>query len=249
MAFSAVLSNHNSGLEKLDLDLSYISILIIDDVIVPFSNALAINSRLQDLALSCYRLSATGWMAILAVLRSPKSVLERLNLDRNNPMNDQAIISHADALASNSSLKELELDLCNYSSGVTSEGYAALTRMLCNSSSIVSTYHSNHTTEKLCSLSDECKLPEEVKTFLRLNKENSKSQAARIKIIKTHLSGCEINMQPFVNMELSIHPHANAWMARDYHLRIFVRAVPSLLEKVSTRGQVGWLNHENILCS
>ena len=128
---------------------------------------------------------------------------------------NQAIISHADALASNSSLKELELDLCNYSSGVTSEGYAALTRMLCNSSSIVSTYHSNHTTEKLCSLSDECKLPEEVKTFLRLNKENSKSQAARIKIIKTHLSGCEINMQPFVNMELSIHPHANAWMARD----------------------------------
>jgi hypothetical protein len=118
-------------------------------------------------------------------------------------------------LASNSSLKELELDLCNYSSGVTSEGYAALTRMLCNSSSIVSTYHSNHTTKKLCSLSDECKLPGEVKTLLRLNKENSKSQAAHIMIIKTHLSGCEINMQPFANMELSIHPHANAWMARD----------------------------------
>ena len=187
MAFLAVLSNHNSGLEKLDLDLSYSSILIIEDVIVPFSNALAINSRLRDLALSCYCLSATGWMAIFAVLRSPKSVLERLNLDRNNP----------DALASNSSLKELELDLCNYSSGVTSEGYAALTRMLCNSSSIVSTYHSNHTTKKLCSLSDECKLPGEVKTLLRLNKENSKSQAARIMIIKTHLSGCEINMQPF----------------------------------------------------
>ena len=99
MFFSAVLSNHNSGLEKLDLDLSYSSISIVDYVIVPFSNALANNSRLRDLALSCYRLSATGWMAILAVLHSPKSALKRLDLDPNNPTTDQTIISHANALA------------------------------------------------------------------------------------------------------------------------------------------------------
>jgi hypothetical protein len=39
-------------------------------------------------------------------------------------------------------------------------------------------------------------------------------------------------MQPFMNMEVGVHPHAIAWMARDYHLHQFLRAMPSLLVKV-----------------
>jgi hypothetical protein len=62
----------------------------------------------------------------------------------------------------------------------------------------------------------------------------------RLKITKTHFSGCEINMQPFMNMELSVHPFAIAWMARDNHLHHFLRAMPSLLEKVSKKRAI-WM--------
>ena len=58
-------------------------------------------------------------------------------------------------------------------------------------------------------------LPEGVNSLLRLNRENSMSQAARLKIIKNHFSGDNIDMQPFLGMKLEVWPHAAAWMARD----------------------------------
>jgi hypothetical protein len=60
-------------------------------------------------------------------------------------------------------------------------------------------------------------------------------QAAGLNIIKPHFSGCEINMQPFMNMKLNVHPHAIAWMAIDYHLHQFLWAMPLLLEKLSKK--------------
>ena len=57
------------------------------------------------------------------------------------------------------------------------------------------------------------------------------SQAAHLKIIKTHFSGRDSNMQHFMDMDLSVRPHAIAWMARDDHLCQFLRAEPSLVEK------------------
>ena len=63
------------------------------------------------------------------------------------------------------------------------------------------------------------------------NREIRVTQAARLKIIQVHFSGREINMQPFteMKMELSIRPHAIAWMGRDNSLYQFLRAMPSLL--------------------
>jgi hypothetical protein len=50
---------------------------------------------------------------------------------------------------------------------------------------------------------------------LKINKENSNSQAAWIKIIKTHFSGSKINTQAFSNMEFGFLPAAIAWMGCD----------------------------------
>jgi hypothetical protein len=50
---------------------------------------------------------------------------------------------------------------------------------------------------------------------LKINKENSNSQAARIKIIKTHFSGSKIKTQAFTSMEIGVLPAAIAWMGRD----------------------------------
>lgn len=62
------------------------------------------------------------------------------------------------------------------------------------------------------------------------NRENRVTQAAP----QNHpgrFSGREIIMQPFteMKMELSIRPHAIAWMGRDNSLYQFLRAMPSLL--------------------
>jgi hypothetical protein len=50
---------------------------------------------------------------------------------------------------------------------------------------------------------------------LRINRENSNSQAARIKVIKTHFSGSNINTQIFAGMEVNVLPTVIAWMGRD----------------------------------
>jgi hypothetical protein len=63
-------------------------------------------------------------------------------------MNDNVIVSFARALANNNKLKQLLCD--GFRQRVSLNGYAAFTRVLCNSSSILHTYRSNHTLVKLC---------------------------------------------------------------------------------------------------
>jgi hypothetical protein len=79
----------------------------------------------------------------------------------------------------------------------------------------MSTYCSNHTLEILSNNDFELLLPEDLASLLRLNRENSKREAACLKITKVHFSGHDSNMQPFMDMDLSVRPHAIAWMARD----------------------------------
>jgi hypothetical protein len=43
-------------------------------------------------------------------------------------------------------------------------------------------------------------------------------------------SGCEINMQPCMEMDLSVWPHAIAWMDKGGNVSDFLQAAPSLLE-------------------
>mmetsp|Transcript_23529 Transcript_23529/g.50820 ORF Transcript_23529/g.50820 Transcript_23529/m.50820 type:complete len:123 (-) Transcript_23529:15-383(-) len=85
--------------------------------------------------------------------------------------------------------------------------YTSFSHILCNPPSIMATFLSNHTLQKL--LRDEYRLPEDVRSPLHLNPECSKSQAARLKIIKTH--SCEgFITQPFVSMKLQVSPYAIA---------------------------------------
>jgi hypothetical protein len=74
-------------------------------------------------------------------------------------------------------------------------------------------------------------LPLDLLSLLKINRESSVSQAARLKIINTHFSGSEINMQPFLEMSLNVRPHAIAWLAKDMHMYELLRAMPSLLEQ------------------
>jgi len=144
------------------------------------TDALATNSSRECLEIF-RRITTEGWVILSAILRNPNSKLEDLTLKGDEVFNDTVINSFADALTSNHKLRELEFMCSNRF------GCAALTHTLCNKSSIISTFNSNHTLERICG--GMVFVPEELTSLLRINRENSVSQAARLKIIKTHFSG------------------------------------------------------------
>ena len=232
LALLQPLQDPSCRLKKLILDCCAIT----DEVATALRNALANNSMLRELGLVSNRdVTATGWVGFSTVLRNPNSALEILDL-RGNLINDHVMTSFADALANNNLLRELNLDLEN----VSYDGYAAFNNILCNNASILSTYHSNHSLEKLCHTINESSLPEDLRSLLRINREKSNSQAARIKIIKTHFSGSDINTQIFARMEVHVLPTVIAWMGRDGGsdgngdlLFAFLRSMPLLCDTKS----------------
>mmetsp|Transcript_26263 Transcript_26263/g.56390 ORF Transcript_26263/g.56390 Transcript_26263/m.56390 type:complete len:298 (-) Transcript_26263:221-1114(-) len=210
-AFSAVLQSHHSVLETLDL--SYIDIN--DEALNSLTNALVGNNMLRELYLQGTRITTTGWEAFSAVLRSRTSALEKLDLTFSL-LNDDTLRSFANALANNNNLKELLItDIDDDYDDITSNGWVAFLPLLCNTSSIMDTYHSNHTLEKLCEEQSEDELPEDMQSFLQLNRQYKQHQAARLKIIRSHFS-VDINLQPFMDMDLNVLPHAIAWIAQDF---------------------------------
>lgn len=124
--------------------------------------------------------------------------------------------------------------------------------LLCNRSSIINTYHSNHTLEKVGYYDDIAQqlgvLGDGVELLLEINKNytgTSTSQAAWFKIIMMNFSGSVVNQQPFHAMHPSILPFAMAWMAKgefssgivvsvelEYSLFCqFIPSMPTLLEQ------------------
>lgn len=74
-------------------------------------------------------------------------------LDRSgNNQSDQTLVSFAQALTSNKRLRTLVIGVItpSWSNAVKNlDGYTAFCRFLCNKLSIMDTYHSNHTLDKL----------------------------------------------------------------------------------------------------
>jgi hypothetical protein len=251
MVVIPLLQDPNAILEELYLEFHNADSTT-NEELEALTNVLVTDSRLKRLSLrGNSSITAEGWVTFSSFLRNPNSNLEKLSLmlvDCNH-MNDTVMNSFADALTINHRLQKLGMYWCDDTSNqskVTSNGYDTFTCTLCNSSSILSTFNSNHSLEEvsfevydnefeqlLCDV-----LPEELTTLLQINKENNKNQAARLKIIKTHFSGNDIKMEPFAKMAVNVRPHAIEWMAKDMHLYEFLRAMPSLLEKVESEGHV-----------
>ncbi len=101
-------------------------------------------------------------------------------------------------------MKELSvLDLDN-EDRVTPVGYGAFTHILCTTSTILNTHHSNYTLEILkVAHFPQRQFPIDGGSLLRCNRENSKSQAARLKIFMTHFSKGDTNLHPFAEMDSS----------------------------------------------
>ena len=233
-SLSTALQNPRCMLQELHLYNNNFN----DDDVAYLAISLGFNGILKHLDLA-YNMgvSSSGWRAFLAFLQNPNSALEELDLG-GNLINDDVLASFANSLTHNNKLKELFIDDRN----ITSTGWDALSNVLCNKSSIEETFNSNHTLQTVFDpeYTDESDLPSDLRTLLQLNRGNNKMEAARRKILQVHFSG-SFNMQPFIDMDLTVLPHAVAWMARDEHgsslLYQFVRNT-TLFVDVDVGGEV-----------
>ncbi|KAL7550693.1 hypothetical protein ACHAWF_013908 [Thalassiosira exigua] len=204
------------------LHLSSNEIHLKDAEVSNLANALENNSVLKILGLnSNCKITASGWEAFVACLGNPGSALEEVDLGYN-VIDPHGMDFFANSLRDNNKLRELILfPGCEASETPGFEPvykYDSLADVLCNRTSISATFHSNHTLQRMFR-SDifesrrEESLPNDVKSCLKLNRENTNFQSARRKIIQIHFSG--FSMQHFAEMELKTLPHAIGWMAAD----------------------------------
>ena len=232
LAFFGVLHDTNSGLETLDISNNQISLssapfmdvqegfgIIVKtlQLVSTMVNSLGSLRSMKklDLSSSLVSLPSWNWAGSLAnILHNQSCDLESLSLTHND-IEDEGVISFSAALANNNSLRELKL---NGSISVISDlGWGALTKALCDMSSIEATYTSNHTLHCVSSEDDDDDddMPYSLEELLYINKYNTTSKAAREKIIKYHmLKDDGIDVGVFIDMELNKLPSAVLWMGR-----------------------------------
>ena len=143
----------------------------------------------KKLSLSFNSIGQNGCDLIAHLLQDPMCPMEELNLQANRDINDAAAIVLANALVGNRTLNKLDLA----STGVTITGFDSFLRTICDTSTIKTTYASNHTLQYLHFR------PPDLRQHLELNRNNDKKAVARHKVLMHHFSG-DINMQPFEEM-------------------------------------------------
>jgi len=186
-------------------------------------------------SLKCLRLNhnrsvtPAGWQALadyfrspsFSLVRSPNVALKEVHLDENF-IDDDALVAFASTLEHNKTLKWLGLEgtfdeHVNYS--ITARGLEAVSTLVCNKTSIMDTYNSNHILFVDCyddEEIDQMDLPN-VLPLLRLNGNKDKAEVARQKILQTHFTSEDdvtSNIQEFLDMELEVMPRVVEWIGR-----------------------------------
>jgi len=174
------------------------------DVLV---NVLASNNTLQELRLeSSEEITIQGWKTLSTILEDKPRSLEVLRIGYNSSIGDDGARMFANALANNSTLDTLDLDDC----GITREGWAPFSKLLCDKSSVNNTYLSNHTLQNVGDEHNEDDLSN-IPYLLLLNGREDKRLVAMIKILQ-NLS--HFNVQPFFEWEFKVFPLMIKWLAK-----------------------------------
>ncbi|KAL7523759.1 LOW QUALITY PROTEIN: hypothetical protein ACHAXR_001261 [Thalassiosira sp. AJA248-18] len=103
------------------------------------------NPTLSTLDLQGNKIGRNGCAALASLLSNPDSELKVLCLKHNN-IEDIGVASLADGLAKNDKLECLDIVQGN---SITNQGWAALSRILCNTTTINHTFSSNHNLQSL----------------------------------------------------------------------------------------------------
>jgi len=159
----------------------------------------------------------TGWQVLSDYLQSNCS-LKELYLHSNN-INDDTLVEFTNALRNNKSLKYLDVGDSPDDDGharITQRGWAAVSTLLCNKTSIMDTYNSNHILQDPGDYAyPEDAIPNHLVESLKLNENKDKVEVARQKILRTHFSSdATSKVQEFLDMKLEVIPTAIAWIGR-----------------------------------
>jgi hypothetical protein len=197
----------NRSMEKLFLSDNSIS----DRGLQALVEGLVNCDNLKDLCIWNNRaITASGLGSLSTLLQSDSCSLVKISLG-GIPFGDDGAVALADALKGNKSMKELYFD----SSGVTSVGWKAFSKLLCDTSSVNTTYLSNHSLVQLEGWSNGHTPggipPYDVKQLLELNKHPADEHVAIHKILKSH---SDFDIEPFFEWKLKLLPLAVSWFER-----------------------------------
>ena len=167
--------------------------------------------NLKDLGLLGNRsITASGLRSLSTLLQSESCSLTELSL-WEIPFGDDGAIALVDALKGNKSMEEMCFD--PDSARVTSVGWSAFSKLLCDTSSVNATYLSNHYLTTIGTYDDE-DAPEEVNQLLSSNKHPAEHVAIH-KILKSHP---DFDMEPFFEWKLKVLPIVVSWFGRVWNL-------------------------------
>ena len=174
--------------------------------------AMTNNTALEVLDLSQNTsITAKGLSSLSSLLQSEKCCLRELVL-HNMHIGDDGAVALAEALVGNKSLKCLTFYESSTPSGhvkatgMTTAGWSAFTRLLCDKSSINNTYLSNHTLERCNTAYDDRMTSSDFGYYLSVNKKQQ--YAAMYKILENH---SDFDMKPLFQWQLKFLPLMVAW--------------------------------------
>lgn len=173
-----------------------------DEVTTTLAASLTQNCSLKSLDLGhCSLITLSGWTEISTAFSNPGCTLESLSLRHSHIGEDVATIL-ANSLGNNATLNILNIE---GNLLIIDAAWNKIAVLLCNGSSIESTYGSNHKLTSLLAINHHHILPQYLTQYLKLN-ENNKHGNGSQKFIRCHLSG-RFSMGPFVemNVELLVH--------------------------------------------
>lgn len=171
------IQNAPLTLEELDVSRNYID----DEGAAALVDLLVTMRDFHTLHLRDSDCTANGLRAFTRLLQ-PSSKITTLDLGMND-FNDEVIYDFADVLANNSTLTTLHIG----GDEITDRSWTALSRILCDESSIKNTYSFNHTLHTLEKFDDvQVKIPDDLSMLLLLNKNQDKASVRRQKILIHH---------------------------------------------------------------
>ena len=175
---------------------------------------------LENLDLSKNHIGRDGCEALATLLEKENSVLKCLSLTKTR-IDNECISVIVNALRNNKTLEKLNL---SKNKRITESGWKCILDLICDSTSINSTYLSNHTLQglgvdllRLAQSTNSSELQTVLCRLTRMlsNNEFCSAFAARRKIWDTHFDECTFDLQPFLDMDVKIMPHLISWMTRN----------------------------------
>jgi len=194
---------------------------------------MAVNTTLKHLHLdNNHTIKRLGWHGFLDCLWNSHSAMESLSLS-DCKISTEVAVAAVLALANNATVKKLDLSINPY---ITSSAGTVVALVLCNKTSVESTFSSNHTLVKLVgSLSEDSDDWYDITSSLKMNENADKSEVAREKILKHHFPMDRTGIQEFARMSETIMPNAIEWTGRNRLSRLslmyeLARGLPTLFE-------------------